>query len=220
MKILVIYPEIKTARSLEKGLVEKGFQVDVLITDQDVTSIHERTCYQLIIQDEMVVSHELLKLSSGIRESQGASVLILCEVERGGTPQDLKSYHYLVKPFDFHSLVDLIKQILESGREQVPEKHVLITHDLVIDVDMRCARRGESDLLLTPKEFDLLQYLFEKRGAIVSLSELASRVWRRTVGVDNEFVKQYMSYLCKKVDGGHSEKLIGVTAQFGYFIQL
>jgi DNA-binding response OmpR family regulator len=106
---------------------------------------------------------------------------------------------YLVKPFGAGQLDARIRAVLRRAASPGSRAEPTVVGDLVIDPASRTARLGEQVLDLTPKEFELLQYLAERAGQVVTKRELLAEVWRQAYGGADKTVDVHLSWLRRKL---------------------
>jgi DNA-binding response OmpR family regulator len=107
---------------------------------------------------------------------------------------------YIVKPFGGEQLIARVRALLRRGRASSRRADPAITvGDLVIDPAVRIANLRGQPLQLTPKEFDMLRYLAERHGEVVSKSELLSEVWKVPFSERNKTVDVHLSWLRRKL---------------------
>jgi DNA-binding response OmpR family regulator len=106
---------------------------------------------------------------------------------------------YLVKPFGGGQLDARIRAVLRRAASPGSRAEPTVVGDLVIDPASRTARLGEQVLDLTPKEFELLQYLAERAGQVVTKRELLAEVWRQAYGGADKTVDVHLSWLRRKL---------------------
>ena len=127
---------------------------------------------------------------------------------------------YLVKPFAFAELLARLRALLRrAGQEQVLRRQI---GDLVLDLRSRRARRASEDIVLTPREFDLLEYFMRYEGQVVTRQMLARDVWRvpdRSTPLDN-VIDVHLARLRRKLDDGRRSKLIQTVRGVGYVLRL
>ncbi|MBT8165508.1 MAG: response regulator transcription factor [Acidimicrobiia bacterium] len=111
---------------------------------------------------------------------------------------------YIVKPFSVAQLAARIRAVLRrSGDEQGTE--TIVIGALEIDAPAREVRLGGAVLDLSPKEFDLLRYLAEHRGEVVSKRDLLAEVWRQPYGGSDKTVDVHLSWLRRKLGESASD---------------
>lgn len=123
---------------------------------------------------------------------------------------------YISKPFETDELIARIKARLR----QTPEAQVkLRIADLEVDTESLIVRRGNRSISLTPKEFQLLQYLMTNKGRVLTRDMILNRIWLYSPDIETRVVDVYMGYLRKKIDAGFEKKLLQSVRGFGYVIK-
>jgi DNA-binding response OmpR family regulator len=124
---------------------------------------------------------------------------------------------YLVKPFDSGELLARIEAILR--RSEFFRFTVLQANDLKLDVIQRAVKRGDKEIVLTQKEFALLEYFLHNKNQILTRKRLAEQVWGYKFDTGTNIVDVYVSYLRKKIDEGFSKKLIHTMYGEGFILK-
>lgn len=136
---------------------------------------------------------------------------------------DLGAEDYLVKPFAIEELVARVRAILRraEARAEPPADVIAATlraGDIELDPQRRTVVRSGTTVELTQREFDLLQYLLEHPGVVLSKARLLDAVWKYDFGGNANVVEQYVSYLRRKLDAP-GETLIRTVRGVGYVIR-
>jgi two-component system copper resistance phosphate regulon response regulator CusR len=121
---------------------------------------------------------------------------------------------YLVKPFAFVELLARIRTLLRRGPAREVEQ--LSIGDLEIDVIRRRVKRAGTRIDLTPREFALLHLLAERRGEVLSRTQIASFVWDMNFDSDTNVVEVAVRRLRAKIDDPYALKLIHTVRGMGY----
>ena len=132
---------------------------------------------------------------------------------------DIGADDYLVKPFAFPELLARIRVLLRRGKLPIDERFKLT--DLELDQSRRLVTRAGQTIDLTPREFELLEYLFLNRGRVVSREMLARDIWKETARqtpLDNVIDAQ-MVRLRKKIDGQFEPKLLQTVRGVGFVLR-
>ena len=139
-------------------------------------------------------------------------------VHDGGTAWSMlqEGVFDLVKPFSFQELEARIKALLRRGKER-PDRQ-LWCHDLVLDCDTRRARRGDTVIELTVKEYRLLEYFMTHQGVALSRLVLLKDVWDKNFDTNTNVVDVYVNYLRNKIDRDFEVKLIRTIVGMGYIM--
>ena len=221
MKILIIEDEIKIATAIRDCLASASYQADVAHTgDAGIEFLTEQK-YDAVILDWMLPGCDGIGVLEWLRH-RGAKppVLLLTakdSVEDRVTGLDSGADDYLVKPFAF---AELLARLRALTRRTPAIAHLqLQTADLTLDLKTRVVSRAKAEIILTPREFDLLAFLLRHAGEIVSRSMIAQDVWRetnRSTPLDN-VIDVHVTRLRRKVDSGHATRLIHTVRGVGFY---
>ncbi|WP_457566267.1 response regulator [Caldithrix abyssi] len=222
MRILVIEDERKVASALEEGLTNAGYQFDVACSGEDGFYLLSTRRYDLLLLDLMLPGRDGLEILKTIRrKGMQFPILILTArdtVEDRVNGLDSGADDYLVKPFAFAELLARIRVLLRRGRSESSLRLVLA--DLEMDLVTRKVLRGKSEINLTVREFDLLEYLLRHQGQIVSREMLARDVWQQTnraTPIDN-LIDVHIARLRRKIDDPFPVKLIHTIRGVGFMM--
>jgi two-component system copper resistance phosphate regulon response regulator CusR len=128
---------------------------------------------------------------------------------------DLGADDYLVKPFDFGELLARLRALVRRGRQPLlPER--IVVGLLTLDTRGRRALVGPRELVLTAKEYALLEYLARRAGEVVSRGEIAEHVWDEHFDPLSNVIDVYVQRLRRKLDRGGSESVIRTRRSEGY----
>ena len=221
MKILVIEDEPKAAEYLRQGLAESGYAVEVAHDGTDGLHLAATGDHDLLILDVMLPGIDGFAVLSALRTSRQTPVLML--TARGKTDDkvrgfDLGADDYLVKPFQFPELLARVRALLKRGQPAGVEP-VMKVGDLELDAVRHRATREGQRIDLTAKEFALLTLLTQKRGEVLSRTQIASLVWDIHFDSDSNVVEVAIRRLRAKVDDPFSDKLIHTVRGVGYVLE-
>lgn len=123
---------------------------------------------------------------------------------------------YMTKPFVADEFLARIKARL---RKTGNNDGKLSVADLELDNKTLEVKRAGKEIQLTPQEFKLLQYLMSNKGRILTREMILNRIWLYSSDIETRVVDVYMGYLRKKIDSGHTKKLLHSVRGFGYVIK-
>jgi two-component system copper resistance phosphate regulon response regulator CusR len=208
------------AQILAKGLREQSYAVDVA-GDGETAAFQARVNdYDLIILDILLPRRDGLEVCRELRAAHSVTPILILSardaVSDRITGLDAGADDYLTKPFDFHELLARIRALLRRGPELLTE--IIEVADLSIDSRARCARRGTHTIELTTKEFALLEYLARHPNEVVGRAQIAEHVWDESFDPFSNLIEVYIQRLRRKIDDGHSRKLLRTIRGGGYML--
>lgn len=218
MRVLLAEDEVGLATTVQRGLRAEGFVVDVAHDGREaVWRAHENE-YDVIVLDIMLPLMNGYDVLKRIRAEKDWTPVLMLTAKDGEYDQtdafELGADDYLTKPFSFIVLVARLRALIRRGSPERPV--VLEAGDLTLDPHRRRARRGEEDLELTPREFDLLHFLLRHKGAVVTKTQILDSVWDPAYDGDANVVEVYISYLRRKIDAPFGRQAIQTSRGAGY----
>ena len=222
MQLLVIEDDPKVARSVKQGLEEAGFPTQLVGTVRDALNSLQTTVYDLVVLDLGLPDGDGLEVMRHIRRGATSIPVILLtardKVEDRVLGLDEGADDYIVKPFAFSELLARLRALLRRAGQG--EGLLLRVGDLEVDVVRRRATRAGRRLDLSPREFELLEYLARSPGQAVSRESLARDVWRirsRATPMDN-IIDVHISHLRDKVDRPFDARLLQTVRGVGFML--
>ena len=221
MKVLIVEDERKTATYLKRGLEENGFIADIATTGEDGGHLAGIQAYDLIILDVLLPGRDGWSVVTDLRR-RGIETPVLFLTARDSVRDRVKGLElgaddYLVKPFAFSELLARMRSLLRRG--PVKQSTILRFSDLELDLGRHRARRSGQALDLTPKEFQLLSFLLQRSGEVLSRTLIAEQVWDINFESDSNVVEVHMRRLRSKVDDPFEAKLIHTVRGVGYVLE-
>jgi DNA-binding response OmpR family regulator len=219
MRILLVEDEPAAAQVLAKGLREQSYAVDIAADGEAALFQVATNDYDAVILDVMLPKRDGFAVCRTIRES-GSAVPILMLTARDAVEArieglDCGADDYLVKPFDFGELLARMRALIRRGRQPLlPER--LTVGPLAIDTRSRQVRVHDADVLLTAKEYALLEYLVRRAGDVVSRADISEHVWDEHHDTLSNVVDVYVQRLRRKLDRPGVESLIRTRRGEGY----
>ncbi|CAG2146395.1 Transcriptional activator protein CopR [compost metagenome] len=223
MKLLVVEDEPKTGEYLRQGLTEAGFVVDLAVNGQDGGHLAMTEAYDLLILDVMLPGMDGWRILQTLRAA-GNPVPVLFLTARDSVADRVKGLElgaddYLVKPFAFSELLARVRTLLRRGTAIVQLDRIEIG-DLVLDLARRRATRAGRRIVLTGKEFALLELLARRRGEVLPRSLIASQVWDMNFDSDSNVIDVAIRRLRAKIDDDFEPKLIQTVRGMGYVLEV
>ena len=221
MKILVIEDEKKVAAFIKNGLEEEFYSVDAAHDGREGLKLALSDEYDLIILDIMLPYKDGLTLAKELRgEKINTPILILTAKEAVNdrvVGLDSGADDYLTKPFAFAELLARVRALL---RRQSSTKSILMkVDDLVLDSQSHKVFRDGNEILLTAKEYAILEYLLRNINRVVSRTLLSEHVYGYHFNTDTNVIDVHINKLRNKIDKGFNKQLLFSIRGVGYSIK-
>jgi DNA-binding response OmpR family regulator len=201
MKILVVEDEHKIANSIKKGLELEKYVVDVSYDGEDGYDLASSQKYDVIVLDLMLPKKDGNSIVKDLRKGQNHTPILILTAK--GELADKKigfdngADDYLVKPFAFEELLMRIKAL--ARRPEKINNSLLKSGDLEINTESFEVKKNGKMIVLSRKEFSILEFLMKNKGKIVSKDSIISYVWDYDSDVLPNTVEVFIGYLREKI---------------------
>jgi two-component system copper resistance phosphate regulon response regulator CusR len=219
MRVLLVEDEPHAAAVLAKGLRERAYAVDLAADGRTAIVCSGTTDYDAVILDVMLPVTDGFAVCRAIRGS-GCTVPILMVTARDAVDARIEGLDsgaddYLVKPFDFGELLARLRALIRRGRQPLlPER--MQVGPLTLDTRSRRAWMRSREVLLTMKEYALLEYLARRAGDVVGRGDIAEHVWDEHYDPLSNVVDVYVQRLRRKLDRPGADSVIRTRRGEGY----
>ena len=220
MRILVVDDEKKIALGIKKALESQKYAVDVCHDGIEASNMAEAIEYDLIVLDRMLPGMDGVSIIKNIRSQNIYTPILLLTalstVKDKTDGLDAGADDYLHKPFALDELLARVRAILR--RPKVKAEIILTVGDLSLNLNTHSVKRSSKDIILTNKEFSLLEFLMRNKKQPISKEQIITHVWNWDSDILPNNIEVYISYLRDKVDKSFSKKLIKTVRGVGYKI--
>ncbi|MCW5212313.1 response regulator transcription factor [Desulfobulbus sp. TB] len=220
MKILIVEDEQRLATLLKKGLEEQSYAVDLCFDGEEGLYMAETYPYDAVLLDVMLPQMDGFTVLDSLRK-QGIDVPVLMLTARTEVESRVKGLNrgaddYIPKPFDFTELLARLTAVIRRNKGQ-PASTVQVAN-LCLDLNAKTATRAEKKILLSAKEYAVLEYLVLNKGRVISRTEFSEHVYDGDFDLDSNIIDVFINKIRKKIDKGHEQKLIKTKRGVGYYI--
>jgi DNA-binding response OmpR family regulator len=219
-RLLVIEDEPKLLRSLHRGLEEEGYTVLAAVDGVDGFRRASSAQVDAVILDLMLPGRDGLSLLRELRERDGSLPVLIVTARDAVADRiiglDSGADDYLVKPFAFHELLARLRALLR--RAGARELTRLSVGDLAIDLLRRRVTRGGEVIVLTNREFELLEYLARRPNTAVARETIMRDVWQDTTGILTKVVEVSVNHLRRKIERSGRPPLLHTVRGVGYLL--
>jgi two-component system OmpR family response regulator len=202
MLVLVVEDEIDLAHTIEDGLTDEGFDVELSHDGLDGLWRARERPYRAIVLDILLPGMNGYKVCETLRQEGIWTPILMLTAKSGRYDEaealDTGADDFLSKPFSFVVLAARLRSLTRRGA--TPRPHELTAGDLTIDTVQRSCHRGQTAIELTRREYALLETLIRHAGKSVTKAQLLREVWGDDFTGDDNIVAVYVNYLRRKID--------------------
>lgn len=221
--LLLVDDEDNLRSMLEAALRHSGFEVHCAASGRSAIEVATGVRPDLIVLDVMLPDLDGFEVCRRLRQD-GVRTPVVFLTAKDGTEDKVRGLtlggdDYLIKPFSLEELVARINAVLRRTGAMGAESSTLRCGDLVLDDDAHRVTRAGEDVSLSPTEFNLLRFLMQNVGRVMSKSQILDHVWEFDFGGDGGIVETYIGYLRRKVDDAEP-KMIHTVRGVGYTLRV
>jgi two-component system response regulator MprA len=221
-RILVVEDEARIASLISRTLRMEGYQVEVAPDGDTALDLAFGDPPDLIVLDVMLPDMDGLEVCRQLRAA-GSDEPVLMLTAKDAIPDrvaglDAGADDYLVKPFDFDELLARIRALLRRSGPVVADGPLQFS-DLELDPATRQARRGERDIELTAKEYEVLALFLQHPRQVLTRDIIYDRIWGYDFGGESNIIEVYVRYLRAKLEAGDEPRLIHTVRGVGYVLR-
>lgn len=223
MRILVVEDERNLLNVIRKRLEKEHYSTDGVGDGTEALEYIRQTDYDAVILDIMLPGMsgtEVLKTMR--REGNRTPVLFLTArdaMEDRVRGLDLGADDYLVKPFGFEELLARIRVMIRRNSQSGELDNALHAGNLTMDIKTHQVHRGDVEIELSAREFQILEYLMRNKGCVLTREAIEAHVWNYDYIGGSNMIDVYIRYLRRKIDEGQEEKLIQTVRGKGYVLR-
>ncbi|MCY7964657.1 two-component system response regulator YkoG [Bacillus inaquosorum] len=222
--ILIVEDEEKIARVLQLELEYEGYSVTIKQNGSEGLNAAAEGGYSLVLLDVMLPGLSGLEVLRRLRKTDQQTPVILLTA-RDSIPDkvtglDIGANDYVTKPFEIEELLARIRAALRQSEPKTEDSGTFLTYDdLRVNEKTREVRRGDKEVELTPREFDLLVYMLKHPQQVLTREQILNSVWGFDYIGDTNVVDVYIRYIRKKLDYPYEKQLIHTVRGVGYAIK-
>lgn len=203
-RILVVDDEPQITRVLRRSLSSKGYEVQVAEDGEEALDVFRKWNPDIVITDLFMPRMGGLELCRRIRKTSQIPILILSvkgEERAKVEALDIGADDYVTKPFGMDELFARIRVALRrSSMPANSETATIELGDFTIDQNARMVKIRGKEIHLTPKEYDLLLYLIQNPGRVLTHRTLLGAVWGGESVEQSEYLRVFIGQLRKKIE--------------------
>lgn len=228
-KLLVVEDEPSISGFVRRGLIFEGYTVEVAETGREALDRIRDNPPDLVILDLMLPEVDGIEVTRRVRAAERAEQLpnvpILMLTARDAvsdriTGLDVGADDYLVKPFDFDELLARVRALLRRTQRAAQAQGELLTFDdLQLDIASRTVTRGDTNIDLTAREFDLLTLFLRHPNQVLTRATLMQRVWGDDFYGESNVLEVVVGNVRRALEVGDRPRLIQTVRGIGYVLR-
>lgn len=220
-KILVVDDDVPLGKFLARELSRRNFHVQVCVNAAEARDNLSKSGWNLILLDLNLPGVDGMDLLKEVRLAW-PSLPVLVLTARYRTEDLVKGFEqgaddFLIKPFSLKELIARMGRLLQRS-VTAPGGNDLRVGELALNREEHWVCRGSRRIDLTPREFDMLEFMMGRAGKVLSRRELMESVWNTAFDPSTNIVDVYLKYLRDKIDGNGEVKLIRTVRGVGYML--
>jgi len=220
-RILIVEDEAKLRRTIQQGLEERGYEVVAVEDGDEGLARAVAQPFDCLILDLMLPGCDGFEILNAVRAA-GRKTPTLILTARGAVEDRVRGLDsgaddYLPKPFVWE---ELLARVRACVRRSSPEADlVLRAGGLELDCVRRRLSRGDQQIELTAREYELLEYLMRRKGEVVTRDQLANDVWREPEAGLTNVIDVYINYIRRKIEQAGEARLVQTVRGVGYCLR-
>jgi two-component system response regulator MprA len=219
-RILVIEDDEAILKFLRRGLAYEGYTVDTAEDGPAGLALARDNPPDLVVLDLMLPGMDGLEVCRRLRAGGPLPIIILTAkdtVTDRIQGLDMGADDYMVKPFNLDELLARIRALLRRAQPVKPQ--ILHFSDLTLDTGTRQALRGEREITLTAKEYELLELFMRHPRQVLTRDTIFDQVWGYDFGGESNIIEVYIRYLRQKLESGDEIRLLHTVRGMGYVLR-
>ena len=223
-RILLVEDERTAREGVRDFLSSRGYSVTEAADGEEAVKKFcdsSQGAFDLIILDVMLPKMNGYEVVKNLRTNKNETPVLMLTardaIEDKIKGLDLGADDYLIKPFDFGELLARIRAIVRRKYGNVSNE--LQIDDLVVDTSKKSVTRAGKNIELTGKEYEVLEYLIQNKGRVLSRDKIRDGVWDYAYEGESNIIDVLIKNIRKKIDLGNSKPLIHTKRGLGYVLK-
>ena len=224
MTILVIEDDPSLNKNITEALRAEGYTVLDVFDGLLAERILQRETLDCVVMDINLPGKSGFEICKSFRTANTQTPVIMLtafsELEDKVTGYTCGADDYLTKPFFMRELVLRIQALIKRSAAETTDnlKQILTSGDITLNLKTKKVFRKGEEIVLTPREYQILEYLMEQNGDYVSKDDLITRIWGGSFNFNTNTIEVYISFLRNKLDKPFDTHTIKTKVGYGYYL--
>ncbi|MEO6902012.1 MAG: response regulator transcription factor [Bacteroidia bacterium] len=221
MKILIIEDDLTLNQNISEALKAEALNTVSLFDASLAERTLKKEAFDCIIMDINLPGKNGFELCKEFRKyNQHTPVIMLTafgELEDKIEGFNCGADDYLTKPFYMRELLLRVNVLIKRSLKKETQNKILSSNDIVINYLTKKVTRQEKEIILTPREFQILTKLIENKGELISKKELIEEIWGSILDANTNTIEVYINFLRNKIDKPFGKQNIKTKVGYGYY---
>lgn len=223
LRILLVEDDLTLNQNISEALKAEQFQVTSLFDGKLAERVLQKELFDCVVLDINLPGKNGFDLCASFRLfNTKTPVLMLTafgDLDDRVTGFNCGADDYVTKPFYMRELLLRIHALIKRNSKEGEPSELLIVGDVCVNKASKKVSRQNTEIILTPREFQLLVKLMEKNGDLVSKNELVQEIWGNIVDANTNTIEVYINFLRNKLDKPFGKNSIKTKVGFGYYFE-
>ena len=225
VQILIVEDEVEVARAIKAELDYEGYEVSLAHDGLAGLVAARQSEFNLVLLDWMLPGLTGVEICRRLRQTANQVPIIFLtaqgEIRDRVDGLDAGANDYLTKPFSIEELLARVRSTLRRAaeRDKHRSRNILKFADVRLNLLTRKVYRGDREIELTAKEFNLLQYLLDNSQQVLSRQQILDRVWNYDTANNSRIVETHIRNLRQKLEASKEKRLIHTVRGIGYVLR-
>lgn len=227
MNVLIIEDDPTLSRNVSEALIAEGYNVERVYDGLLAERLLNNNKFDCVILDINLPGKDGFKLCKEFKVKNTVTPVLMltafADIADKIKGFDCGADDYLTKPFYMRELILRVKSLMKLRKysgASVEKSHIFYADDIALNDDQKKVFRQGKEVNLTPREYQILRRLMERKGEIVSKAELIKEIWGGFLDANTNTVEVYINFLRNKLDKPFSKSTIKTKVGYGYYLDI
>lgn len=225
-KILIVEDDPELNRNLKDALTAENMKVETVYDGLLAERILKKQHFDCILLDVNLPGKNGFDLAQDFRMHNTSTPILMIsafsELEDKVQGYEMGADDYITKPFYMRELILKINSLIKRSQNvsvENTQNRIIIAGDLQLNTRLKEVSRQGIDIILTPREYQILEKLLESKGEIVSKQTLVQQIWGKSFDANTNTIEVYINFLRKKIDRPFGKESIKTKIGYGYYFE-
>ncbi len=227
MKVLIIEDDPTLGKNISEALMAEKLNTESVYDGLLAERILKKNDFDCIVMDINLPGKSGFDLCKDFRRYNTSTPVIMLtafgELEDKVQGFDCGADDYLTKPFYMRELILRINSLIRRNKQSnaaTANDSILVADDITLnDAQKKVFRQGQ-EISLTPREYQILWRLMEKKGELISKADLIKEIWGSSFGANTNTIEVYVNFLRNKLDKPYAKNTIKTKVGYGYYLDV